>query len=73
MDQLSSYDEKEVMKKKKDKINEILKRDIFRVIKSFRKFHNIIVYIRSSVSRTKEFKNLVKRIILFDNRTKWTS
>jgi hypothetical protein len=38
-----------------------------------RKFYNIIVHIRRSASRTKEFKDLVKRIIPLDNRTRWNS
>jgi hypothetical protein len=36
----------------------------------FGKFHNIVVYIRRSANRTKEFKDLVKRIIPLDNRTR---
>jgi hypothetical protein len=54
---------------KKD-INEIQKRDTFRIIGSCRKFYNIIVYIRDSVGRTKEFKKLIKRMIPLNNRTK---
>jgi hypothetical protein len=52
----------------KENINEIQKRDIFRIIRLFRKVYNIIVYIRNSVGRTKEFKELIKRMILFGNR-----
>jgi hypothetical protein len=54
-------------------INETQKRNIFRIIKSFKKIYNIIVYIRSSAGRTKEFKELAERIILLNNRTKWNS
>jgi hypothetical protein len=31
------------------------------------------VHIRQSAGRTKEFKDLVKRIIPLDNRTRWNS
>jgi hypothetical protein len=44
MDQLSSYDEKEIIEKKKDKTENIRKGNIFRIIKSFGKLHNIVVY-----------------------------
>jgi hypothetical protein len=40
-------------------------------MKLFEKIHNIVVYIRDSAGRTKEFKELIERMILFDNRTKW--
>jgi hypothetical protein len=73
MNQLSSHDEREIIEEKKNEINDIRRRDTFRIISSFRKIYNIIVYIRSSVSRTKEFKDLVKRIILFNNCTRWNS
>jgi hypothetical protein len=61
MDQLKSYDE--VIGEKKDEINDIRRRDIFRKIKSLEKFYNIVVHICSSANRTKEFKNLIKIII----------
>jgi hypothetical protein len=32
-----------------------------------------VVYIRGSASRTEEFRELVGRIILMDNRTRWNS
>jgi len=38
-----------------------------------RKFYNIIVYIRRSVGRTKEFKDLAGRMISLDNCTRWNS
>jgi hypothetical protein len=34
------------------------------------KFYNIIVYIRQSAGRTKEFKDLAGKMILLDNRTR---
>jgi hypothetical protein len=67
MEQLELYDKQEGKKKKK--IGEE-KRAIFRIIELFGKFHNIIIYIRSSADRTKEFENLAEKIIPFDNRTR---
>jgi len=37
------------------------------------KLHNIIIHIRSSAGRTKEFRDLAGRIIPLDNRTRWNS
>jgi hypothetical protein len=70
MDQLSSYDKKEIMGKKKDKINDTGKQDTFRIIRPFGKLYNIVVYIRQSANRTKEFKDLIRRMVPLDNRTK---
>jgi hypothetical protein len=70
MEQLKSYDEQ---KRKKEIKNKKKKRAIFRIIELFGKFHNIVIYIRNSAGRTKELKNLIKKIISFDNRTRWNS
>jgi hypothetical protein len=70
MEQLNSYEKKKIIKKKKIKIG---KRDIFRNIRLFRKFHNIVVHIRGSALRTKQFKNLIIRMIPLGNRTKWNN
>ncbi len=45
----------------------------FRDMGPLRKLHNIAVYIRNSPGRTKEFKELARRIIPLDNRTRWNS
>jgi len=37
------------------------------------KLHNIVVHIRGSPGRMKEFKNLAGRLISLDNRTRWNS
>jgi len=37
------------------------------------RLHNIVIHIRNSPSRTKEFKDLAKRTIPLDNRTRWNS
>jgi len=44
------------------------KRVTFRVIGPLSKLYNIIIYIHSSASYTKEFKDLVERIIPLNNR-----
>jgi hypothetical protein len=41
--------------------------------KFFGKFYNIVVYIRASFSRTKEFKDLAEKVILFDNNIRWNN
>ena len=70
MKQLSSYEKKEIIEEKK---NEMEKRNIFRNIKLFGKFYNIIVHIRGSALRTKQFKDLATRMIPLGNRTRWNS
>jgi len=42
-------------------------RAAFRAMGPLGKLHNIIVYIRNSASRTREFKDLAGRIILLNN------
>jgi hypothetical protein len=67
MEQLKLYDEQ----KGKGKIeNKKKKRIIFRIIKLFGNFNNIIIYIRSSVDRAKKFENLIKKMIPLNNRTR---
>jgi hypothetical protein len=73
MDQLSSYDEEEIMRKKKDKTDDTGKQDTFRIMRPLGKLHNIIVHIRQSAGRTKEFKDLAGRMVPLDNRTRWNS
>ena len=65
IEQLNSYDEEEVIRKIGNKV-----KNIFRNIELLRKLYNIIIYIRSSVGYIKEFKDLIKRIILLNNRIK---
>jgi hypothetical protein len=40
-------------------------------MKILEKLHNIIIYSRLSALRTAYFRKKIKRIILFDNRTRW--
>jgi hypothetical protein len=68
MDQLNSYDEEKIIREKKDKINNTGKQDIFRIMRPFKKLYNIVVHIRQSANRTKEFKDLIRRMVPLDNR-----
>lgn len=70
MDQLEFYDAQEERGEAGD---EGEKRRTFRVMGPLGKLHNIVVHIRSSASRTREFKCLAGRMIPLDNRTRWNS
>ena len=70
MEQLKSYDEEEAKGEVGDKEK---KREAFRVIGPLGKLHNIVVHIRSSAGRTKEFKDMAGRMVPLDNRTRWNS
>jgi hypothetical protein len=70
MEQLESYDEKERRGEIGDKEE---RRVLFRLIGPLGQLYNIIVYIRGSSGRTKEFLELVGRMIPLDNRTRWNS
>ena len=70
MEQLESYDEQEG---KGEVGDEEEKRATFRVMGPLGKLHNIVVHIRNSAGRTKEFKDLAGRMIPLDNRTRWNS
>ena len=45
----------------------------FRKLGALGKLHNIVVHIRSSPSRTKEFKKHANKLIPLDNATRWNS
>jgi hypothetical protein len=45
----------------------------FRLLGPLGKVHNIVVYIRSSLNRIAEWKELGGRMIPMDNRTRWNS
>jgi hypothetical protein len=70
IDQLELYDEQEAKGEIRDEVEE---RAIFRKIGPLGKLHNIVVHIQGSAGRTKEFKDLAKRTIPLDNRTRWNS
>lgn len=44
-----------------------------RIIGSIGKLHNVVVHIRGSGQRTKEFLDQARRMIPLDNRTRWNS
>ena len=48
-------------------------RVLFRRLGPMGKLHNIVVHIRSSGPRTKQFRNSAGRLIPLDNRTRWNS
>ena len=70
VDELESYDEQE---QSGEPINEEIRRIQFRLLGPLSKGHNIVVYIRGSPNRIIEFKKLIGRIVLIDNRTRWNS
>ena len=70
MEQLKSYEEQEG----REEVGDIAeKQATFRAIGPLGKLYNNIIYIRSSASRTKEFKDLADRIIPLNNHTRWNS
>ena len=69
-DQLEAYDQEE---ENGDKGDEEKRRLVFRLLGPLGKLHNLVKDIRGSASRTKEFKDMAKRIVPLDNRTRWNS
>ena len=45
----------------------------FRLLGLLGKLHNIVIYIRGSALRIKEWINLAKRMLPLNNRTRWNS
>ena len=70
MAKLELYNEAEANEKL---TNEEAKKAKFRLLGPLGKAYNIVVYIRSSGSRTAYFRKLAGRMIPMDNRTKWNS
>jgi len=70
MEQLELYNKQEGKGEVGDKKE---KQATFRVIGPLGKLYNIIIYIRSSAGRTKEFKDLAERMILLNNCIRWNS
>ena len=68
--QFASYDREEATGEVK---NEAEKRTIFRALGPLRKLHNIVIHIRGSIGRRVRFRELAKRLIPLNNRTKWNS
>lgn len=59
--------------KEDPKIREKKRRDRFRTFGLLGKLHNIVVHIRSSPDRTRQFESTAERRIPMDNRTRWNS
>jgi hypothetical protein len=70
IEQLDSYDEKE---RRGEIGDEEESRVVFRLLGPLGQLHNIIVHIRGSSGRIKEFVELAGRMIPLDNRTRWNS
>jgi hypothetical protein len=70
LEELESYDEQDEIGVFED--HEAM-RIQFRLMGPLGQAHNIVVYIRGSAGRTKEFKELAGRMIPMDNRTRWNS
>ncbi len=70
IEELKSYDEQD---RKGEPTNKETRRAKFRLLGPLSKGHNIVVYIRGSARRTKEFRVYTGRMIPIDNRTRWNS
>ena len=70
VEEFQSYDELEERGELSNK--EEIKRQ-FRLLGPLGKLHNIIVHIRSSPNRIKEFLTSASNMIPLDNRTRWNS
>jgi hypothetical protein len=68
--ELKSYDDKE---QRGDTGDKEAKRIKFRLIGPLGQIHNIVIYIRGSTARIAKFLELVSRMILLNNRTRWNS
>ena len=62
--ELESYEEKE---KRGEVVEDSRSKAVFRLIGPLGKLYNIIIHIRSSLGRIKEFLELIERIVLLDN------
>ena len=69
-DKLESFDQGE---KTGNSMDVKKQRATFRALGPLGKLHNITVHIRGSAGRISYFKNLARRIIPLDNRTRWNS
>lgn len=67
MGELKSYNDQD---KNGDITNEEARRAKFRLLGPLGQGHNIIAHIRGSPARTKVFKELARRMIPMDNRTR---
>jgi hypothetical protein len=67
IEELGSYNKQDYSE---EPIDEETRKAKFRLLGPLGQGHNIIVHIRGSASRTKEFKTLVRRMISIDNCTR---
>ncbi len=70
LEELASYDLEDEDGELTDKK---IRKARFRLLKSFNKEYNIVVYIGGSSARTNVFRKLVGRLIPIDNRMRWNS
>src|SRR5271170_1994853 len=73
LEQITSYEFNDERGKEISEGEKKGEKEVFRTMGSLRKLHNIVVYIRSSPTRTKEFEGFAQRRIPLDNRTRWNS
>jgi hypothetical protein len=67
LEKLASYD----LKNEDEKFtNKKIRKIRFRLLESFNKEHNIVIYIDESPARTDVFRKFAEKLILMDNRTK---
>ncbi len=67
LEELASYDLEDEDEELTDKK---VRRARIKLLESFGKGYNIVVYISGSSARTDVFKKLAERLILIDNRTR---
>jgi hypothetical protein len=70
LEELASYDLKDENGKLTD---EKIRKTRFRLLKSFDKKYNIVIYINESPARTDVFRKFTEKLISMDNRTKWNN
>jgi hypothetical protein len=68
--ELESYDDQD---RNGDVTDKEVRRAKFRLLRPLGQGHNIVAHTRGSPARTKVFKELAKRMIPMDNRTRWNS
>ena len=70
IEELESYDQEEETRE----VNNIAdQQGRFRLIGPLGKLHNIVICVRSSSQRTKEFRDIIGQMVPLDNRTRWNS
>ncbi len=70
IEELKSYDKQD---QSRELIDKEARRIKFRLLGPLSQGHNIVVYIRGSLGRIAEFRDLAIRIIPIDNCIRWNS